>query len=410
MLKWADAHGGKSFASITEPIFDMTGPFRNVIIALFAALAEMEATNTSMRVKSFKESNREKTRWAGGMPVYGYEVYKAEDGASYLRQNEYQVKVLRDIVKRLLDGESHQAIADDLNQRGEATPRGSRPSKRIQELGRVYKWTAAGLRKMLKNEALMGIKMETRRVEGKKYYETIPIINTEGQKIQIAPPIFTDDEWFAIQSYLAERTMTISSPTNVTPFLEVICCGYCRNHMRMHVSRKEAKGVRKEYPKFRCYTKRIVDGRTTYGCAEQVSWDPGRLVATFEHHLLKQFGDTDVEERIYVVGEDTEGRMAEIENLVKVIMSDMEPGRRYGTALMRKTAEKTIDKLNSEYEVLGQRPSGDRWEYRSLGKTWRQLWETEDLSRLETLMRRNGVRFYCKAAEFELHIPERLKI
>ncbi|WP_188285358.1 recombinase family protein [Streptomyces sp. CBMA29] len=412
MLRWAEDHGGKSFASVTEPIFDMTGPFRHVIIALFSALAEMEANNTSMRVSSFRESNREKTRWAGGMPVYGYEVYKGEDGAAYLRQNPHQVNVLREIVNRLLTGdESHAAIADDLNARGEPTPRGSRPSKRIVESGRQYKWTAAGLRKLLGNEALMGWKMETRQVAGKKYYETFPIITGEGQKIRVADPIFTEDEWQALQGYLKDRTFHVSSPTNITPFLEVIRCGYCKGKMRLHVMRRTLKdGSRAEYAKFRCVNPRLVDGRTKNGCEEQVSWEPGRLLATFEHHLMEEFGDRDVEERIYVAGEDTEGRMSEIEELVPHLMADMEPGRRYGTPLMRKTAEAMIDKLNAEYAELSGKPTGDRWEYRSLGKTWRELWETTELPDLEALMRRNGVRFYVYTDEFELHIPERLKI
>jgi DNA invertase Pin-like site-specific DNA recombinase len=413
MLRWADDHGKKAFASVTEPIFDMTGPFQHVIISLFSALAEMEAGNTSMRVKSFRESIREQQRWPGGMPAYGFEVYKGEDGAAYLRQNPHQVNVIREIANRLLtkdNPETPAEIADDLNVRKEPTPRGTRPSKRITESGREYKWTAAGIRKMLKSEALMGWKMESRSVPGKKYYETVPVINSTGNKIRMADAIFTEEEWKTLQGHLTERSFSVSSPTNVTPFLEVVLCGYCKGKMRLHVSRRETKAGRKEYPKFRCVSPRMVDGRTRYGCEDQVSWDPGRLLATFEHHLMEQFGDHEAEERIYVVGEDNETRMREIEDLVPVIMADMEPGRRYGTALMRPQAEKMLDKLNTEYESLSQIPTGDRWEYRSLGKTWRQLWASEELPELEKLMRKNGVQFFCYEDSFELFIPERLKV
>ncbi|MFE4514777.1 recombinase family protein [Kitasatospora sp. NPDC056783] len=411
MLRWAADHGNKDFASVTEPIFDMTGPFRHVIIALFSALAEMEAKNTSIRVKSFRDSVRELPRWAGGMPAYGFEVYK-EDGAAYLRQNAHQVNVLREVVNRLLAGkESHAVIADDLNARGELTARGTRPSKRIQESGREYKWTASGLRKLLRNEALMGWKMETRPVPEKKYYETIPVINSDGHKVKVADAIFTEDEWGALQDYLSGRTFKVSSPTNVTPFPTVWGCGYCKGKIRLHVARKEKKdGTVAEYPKFRCVNPRIVDGRTKYGCEEQTSWEPGRLLATFEHHLMGEFGDLEAEERIYVVGEDNAGRMKEIEELVDHLMSDMEPGRRYGTALTRPKAEATIDKLNAEYAVLSELPTGDRWEYRSLGQTWRELWQAADVEELEMLTRRNGVRFFCYQDRFELVVPERMKI
>ncbi|MFF9667355.1 recombinase family protein, partial [Streptomyces althioticus] len=357
------------------------------------------------------ESVREQTRWAGGMPVYGFEVYK-EDGAAYLRQNAHQVNVLREVVNRLLAGdESHAAIADDLNARGEPTARGTRPSKRIQESGREYKWTASGLRKLLKNEALMGWKMETRPVLGKKYFETIPVINSDGHKVKVADAVFTEEEWEALQNYLSGRTFKVSSPTNVTPFPTVFGCGYCKGNMRLHVARKEKKdGTIAEYPKFRCVNPRMVDGRTKYGCEEQVSWEPGRLLATFEHHLMEQFGDLEAEERIYVVGEDNAGRMKEIEELVAHLMADMEPGRRYGTALTRPKADAMLDKLNAEYEALSKLPTGDRWEYRSLGKTWRELWETSEVEDLEALTHRNGVRFFCYQDSFELVVPKKLKL
>ncbi|MEU5642422.1 recombinase family protein [Streptomyces milbemycinicus] len=412
MIRWAAEHGNKAFASVTEPIFDMTGPFQHMIITLFSALAEMEAGNTAMRVRSFRESVREQRRWPGGMPAYGFEVYKGEDGAAYLRQNPHQVKVIRQIANRLLATEDTPAIiADGLNARKEPTPRGTRPSKRIQDSGREYKWTAAGIRKMLKSEALMGWKMESRPVSGKKYYRTTPVIDATGNKIRIAEPIFTDEEWGKLQDHLNERTFHVSSPTNVTPFLDVILCGYCKGKMRLHVSRRPKKdGTVKEYPKFRCVSPRMVDDRTRHGCENQQSWDPGRLIATFEHHLMEQFGDQQVEERIYVVGENNETRMREIEELVPVIMADMLPGRRYGTALTRPEAEKMLDSLNAEYAALSKQPTGDRWEYRSLGKTWRQLWETSEVPEMEKLMRKNGVQFLCYKDSFELRIPERLKV
>ncbi|PPS69037.1 hypothetical protein BV882_29835 [Streptomyces sp. 46] len=347
------------------------------------------------------------------MPAYGFEAYKGEDGVAYLRQNPRQVNVIREIVNRLLAEDTPETpaeIADELNSRKEPTPRGTRPSKRITDSGREYKWTAAGIRKMLKSEALLGWKMESRPVLGKKYYESVPVIDKTGKKIRMAEPIFTDEEWERLQAHLSERSFLVSSPTNATPFLDVILCGYCKGKMRMHVSRRETKNGRKEYPKFRCVSPRLVGGRTRYGCEDQVSWDPGRLLVALEHRFLEEFGDTEAEERIYVVGEDHETRMREIEQFVPVIMADMEPGRRYGTALMRPRAEKMLDKLNAEYEALSKAPTGDRWEYRSLGKTWRQHWKTARLPELEKLMRKNGVQFLCYPESFELFIPERLKV
>lgn len=68
MIKWAAAHGGKSLVSAKEPALDMVGPFRAVIIDLFAAIAETEAQNISMRVKSFQNYAKSKNVWAKGNP------------------------------------------------------------------------------------------------------------------------------------------------------------------------------------------------------------------------------------------------------------------------------------------------------------------------------------------------------
>lgn len=77
---------------------------------------------------------------------------------------------------------------------------------------------------------------------------------------------------------------------------------------------------------------------------------------------------------------------------------------------MRPQAEKLLDNLSAEYELLRTMPTGDRWEYRSLGKTWRELWEASDAPELEKLMRRNGVQFLCYLDSFELAAPARLKV
>ncbi|MET8098603.1 recombinase family protein [Streptomyces sp. NPDC005236] len=347
------------------------------------------------------------------MPAYGFEVYKREDGTAQLRQNPRQADVIREIASRLLaEGgpETPAEIADDLNGRKEPTPRGARPSKRIADSGRTYKWTAAGIRKMLKSEALMGWKMESRPVSGKKYYVTVPVVDKTGSKIRMAEPIFTDEEWRTLQTRLSERSFPVSPPRHVTPFLDVVRCGYCKGKMRMHVSRRKTKSGRSEYPKFRCVSPRTAGGKTQYGCKEQVSWEPDRLLAALELHLMKQFGDVEAQERIYVVGANHGIRIREIEDLVSAIKADTEPGRRYGTALARLQAEEMLGKLDTEYKSLSEASTVDRWEYRSVGKTWRQMWKASATPELETLLRENGVRFLCYREHFELFSPERLKM
>ena len=92
-----------SFKSLTEQFLDGTGPFREAIIAILAAIAKQERVRLSERVLAGLERARAKGRRGGRRPVNR----KHDKDAAHIRR-------LRD------DGQSYQEIADELG-RSKAT-------------------------------------------------------------------------------------------------------------------------------------------------------------------------------------------------------------------------------------------------------------------------------------------------
>ena len=92
-----------SFKSLTEQFLDGTGPFREAIIAILAAIAKQERVRLSERVLAGLERARAKGRVGGRRPVNR----KHDKDAAHIRR-------LRD------DGQSYQEIAEELG-RSKAT-------------------------------------------------------------------------------------------------------------------------------------------------------------------------------------------------------------------------------------------------------------------------------------------------
>ena len=117
MVGWAAAHE-ISLVSATEDL-DLSGPLQRLMATMFATVAEMESLNTSRRVTESREYLRRMQRWGGGRPPYGYKVIANPDGAGrVLAVNQETAQHAREAVRRVIGGESVNAVATDFNRRG----------------------------------------------------------------------------------------------------------------------------------------------------------------------------------------------------------------------------------------------------------------------------------------------------
>ncbi|MEU2583164.1 recombinase family protein [Streptomyces avermitilis] len=366
MIKWAAAHGGKSLVSVKEPVLDMVGPFRHVIIDLFAAIAEMEAQNISMRVKSFQKYAKTKTVWAKGNPPYGYETYRGEDGAMYLQVRETQKTVIRELYKRVIAGEPYSGIADDLNKRAIPSPGADRMSNRRKEQGvEPPIWRPRSITSILQSETILGWKCEEVKVPGKKYGMAQPILTAEG-KIRMADPILTDEEWNKLQEEMQSRPSSARRTTkNTTAYRGVVLCGGCgRNLYLFNPERQQGQ------PVYRCNA-----AANRKSCGKGYAFRAEKVREIVETMVLGVIGDFPMHERIYVKGSNSSQRIQEIETYVEELKRSVRPGGRNSAGFAKKSTEDEIAALYEEHDSLsteGDKP--DRYEFRATGQTFNDMW------------------------------------
>lgn len=109
-------------------------------IVTLSEIARAESANTSLRVKSRKDANRRQGRYLGGLPPYGYEV----DEERHFVPREPEFALMREVVRRVQEGDSLLTICRDFNARGVVTRRGGQ-------------WRPSALSAALRSPALAGL-------------------------------------------------------------------------------------------------------------------------------------------------------------------------------------------------------------------------------------------------------------
>ncbi|MFJ4316355.1 recombinase family protein [Streptomyces lavendulae] len=371
MIKWATTHGGKFLVSAKEPVLDMVGPFRHIIIDLFAAIAETEAQNISMRVKSFQSYAKSKNVWAKGIPPYGYESFRDTDGAMRLRVRENQKEVIREMYKRVVEaGEPYSAICDDFNARGILSPGGERMSNRRKNNGEPLPiWRSRTLTSILRSETILGWKCEEAKVPGKKYGFSQPILTSEG-KIRMADPLLTDDEWAKLQDEMNGRPSAARRSTkNTTAYRGVVLCGGCGGNLYLfNPERQQGK------PVYRCNK-----SANRESCGKGYAFRAEKVREVVESTVLGVIGDFPMHERHYVKGSNNSQRLQEIKEYVTELQRSIRPGGKNSAGFAKKATEEEISALYEEHDSLaaeGDKP--DRYEYRDTGETFRHMWERNE--------------------------------
>lgn len=92
---------------------DTTHASARLVIVTISEIARSESANTSVRVKSRKAADRRAGRYLGGSAPLGY----ALDGDRRLRPHPTEFDLMRELVRRVTEGESLLAVARDWNAR-----------------------------------------------------------------------------------------------------------------------------------------------------------------------------------------------------------------------------------------------------------------------------------------------------
>ncbi|MFE9956911.1 recombinase family protein [Micromonospora sp. NPDC005299] len=232
-------------------------------------------------------------------------------------------EVVRDIVRRILDGASVNSIVADLNRRGVPT---SLDIQRIRA-GKEPKgalWRVGNLARLLRSETLRGYLVTE---DGR------PVIDDAGRRVRRAEPILTGDDWTALQRELDDRANNRKPRprVNAALLLRIAYCDVCPDDRPMYVRPGRS---RKHY---RCSSK-AVGG---FGCSNggaSAEWLEEYVEAAF----LNRFGHYEVKRRVFVPGESHAEEVAETEEALGRLVERLEKipsGGAAERAVLARTAE-----------------------------------------------------------------------
>jgi len=375
LVAWAEDEG-KQIVSATEPHFDMTTTFAAVVIALMGTIAQMELEAISERNRSAARHNMKQGKYRGGSPPYGY-VPTGEEGNWRLVQDPDQVKVIGEVVRRVLDGEPLRAIAHDLTRREVPTPRDSFDIHKGREPKGV-EWRRETLKKFLTGQALLGYAM----ADGQ------PIRNDDGSPVMRAEPILTREVFERVGAELASRNRLGEPQQRSTSLLlRVLFCGVCSRPAYRLVSGHGRQ------PRYRCAGLQLAErcGNGTIIMAE--------IDGAVESMILGLLKGSYRMERVWDVGSDHGSELAEIDDTLADLTDQLGTGVFARGTPQRERLDSRIAALAARQKVLSEvtvKPAG--WEWTPTDELFSDWWAEQDVKARNIWLRSMGIR-----VEFDCH-------
>ncbi|MER6102367.1 recombinase family protein [Streptomyces sp. NPDC001832] len=389
MIQWCQRYE-KNLKSLNDPI-DLSSPLGTTITTLIAAIAEIEAANTGVRVASLWEFNKTQDKWLTGAPMYGYKTVKGPDGKYVLDYDEEPYRNLRWVIEALLKRKkkpSAYRLCKILNRAGIPGPNGGL-------------WYGTSLLIILRNPALMGLRTEERKeYDGPKRSQLV--YGSDGKPIKVGPPIATPEEFEELQQVLdgmSRRNLTPWTP-GATKFLGVISCARCGGNYTKRTSVNRGK----QYTYLRC---RICKSKGE---------SPEELYSSLVDVVLDELGEYPVEHREYARGAETRKKLKEIEAGISHYMKELAPGGKFARGgFVQETAEETLNNLMRQMDEIDPEAAKDRWVYTAGGKTYREEWESGGMEQMSKDLLRAGIKFVISEGQAgedtvgALLIPEDVK-
>jgi site-specific DNA recombinase len=383
LIRWARDHS-VTLVSATESYFDLSTDFGDIIALLVAKVAEMELAAISERNASAARHNIKAGKYRGGVPPWGYLPDDSTGEWRFVPDPE-QVRVIHEVVRRVLDGEPLRAVAHDLTARGVHTSRDRFAHYRGREV-KGYEWHSAGLKRSLMSPTLLG-----HAVSGEK-----SVRNDDGSPVVRSEPIITREVFDRLAVELADRENR-KEPTRRSSglLLQVIFCGVCGKPAY------RLKGGEGRQPRYRCASAQY---KKTCG-NKSIPMD--RADHAVESILLRMLGESERLERVWESGSDHSAELTEVNDRLTDLVSQLGIG-----AFRAGTPQRAA--LNHQIEMLAERqaalsaqevtPAG--WAWQPTGETFGDWWVRQDVSAKNIELRRMNVRLEFEPGQFRLDLGD----
>ncbi|MFJ6725946.1 recombinase family protein [Streptomyces sp. NPDC091281] len=368
LAEWCD-RTGKQLAT-AEGDIDLSSPMGRILFQLIASFAEGELEAIKARAKSSYAHLMQEGRWRGGKVPYGYRPEKAETGDGWkLVPDEYGLNTagtLREIVRRIIGGESANSVCRWLNEDPTKTP-ASVDAQRIRtgKAPKGSRWTSSNLAKLLRSPTLLGQFEMTEEVtlpDGLTERRARLVRGADGLPLQRAEPLISEEEWELARKRLEENTNKRSGKrTGGSPLLRVAFCACGEPVYR-------APGH--DWPHYRCAS-RVTHKPCGTG---NKSISAALLESTVESEFLRVAGDIQIVRQIFRRGVDHTKDVEEVTRALAELREDREAGL-YSSETGRQEYRKSYARLDAKREQLMALPTRpDSWEEIPTGETYRQRW------------------------------------
>ncbi|MGD9485056.1 recombinase family protein [Streptomyces sp. TRM70308] len=369
LLEWCE-RSGKEVATVEDGI-NLDTQMGKLLLSLIASFAEGELEAVKARAKSSYDHLVNEGRWRGGRTPYGYRQEKRETGDGWrLVPDDYGTDTagtLREIVRRLISGESANSIAQWLNEDVSKTPT-SLDAQMIRS-GKTPKgsrWTAANTAKVVRSRCLVG-QMEVAEevlVNGTKATRRRVVRDADGQPLQRAEPLITHEEWELANKRLDENTSKRNgNRKGGSPLLRIAFCA-CGEPAYLSPGR--------DWPYYRCAS------RTTHKPCPTGSKGIAAhtLEGAVEQAFLLAAGDVEIVRKVFRPGVDYTRDIEEVNRALSDLREDREAGL-YSSELGKQEYRKAYKRLDARREQLIAQPTRpDTWKEFPTGETYRERWST----------------------------------
>lgn len=341
----------------------------------FSFAADLEVQNIRQRVSSAQAYLRVRGLWGGGTFPFGYEPLKREGDKGYrLYQHPETYPIVREIVERLIDGDTQLEIATDLNNRKIPSPRDYWDAqKNKKKRDKPRRWSTTTIGKMARSRALLG----------ESEYEGRAVFNKEGVPVGRSPePIVTSEEWTQLQAALAEKSINKTRYSEENALLQVARCGQCGGPYYT----KETTTKGRTYRHLVCRNRQAVNGNCT-----QPALTREAVEEIFEKAFMSLVKNLPVMRRQYVLGDDKAEELAEVIRLRKSLQLERDLGLLPNDV---EYFERLRDFVERQRQLEGQpaRKAGYVWS--ATGRTYEQVWDDLEPAARRRLLLDLGVRAY----------------
>lgn len=393
LFGWA-IDNGKTVVSATEGI-DLATPVGRLIANVIAFLAEGELEAIRERTRASQKRLREVGRWGGGRVFYGYQAQERTESAGWeLIPDPYAAGVLMRIIDKVLNGQSLDSIAREMQEQSELSPADYlryRSGKPVEGSA----WAGPQLFRMLRSKSLLG----------HATHNGVTVRDGDGMPIRKGEPLIPQEVFDQLQAALeARKSLNTRRSAKTSPLLGVAVCAVCGRSLHQRRANIRAK-----------------TSHTYYGCVgNRAEPHPGNFVRAeyletlLEEEFLSQLGREKLRERVFIPAEN---HQIELEEAIRAIDELTSLLGTITSDTMRSRLTEQMRALDLRVAALEQMPAREaQWEYRETHQTYKDAWDKADTEGRRQLLLRSGITCVARGRkpgepstteqpDFELRVP-----